>query len=76
MANIMISRYEVPTDAEREALQAQFPDKEVGYPSDRWESYIEPEDRSWILYVAQDGTPMFWSHRDENGGVIGEPTTR
>ena len=69
--NITIGRYEVPTDEER----AQWPEG-TGYPSDKWESYIEPEDRSWILYVGTDGGVAFWPHRDADGGVIGEPVTK
>lgn len=68
--NIVISRYEIPTDEERAANPG------VGFPADRWDSVIEPEDRSWILFVAKDGTPAFWPQREPSGAVIGEPTTR
>ena len=68
--NIVISRYDIPTDAERAALEG------VHFSSDTWESVVEPEDRSWILYVGKDGTPVFWPQRDAAGGVIGEPVTR
>jgi|HubBroStandDraft_2_1064218.scaffolds.fasta_scaffold406293_2 hypothetical protein len=71
MSNICIGRYPVPTESDR----ASVPEG-VGFPADRWESYIEPEDRSWILFVGVDGDVAFWPHRDANGGVIGEPTTK
>jgi hypothetical protein len=74
MANITIGRYPVPTDAERAALGEAHPGAQ--WPSDRWESYVEPEDRSWILYVGVDGSPAFWPRREPSGAVIGEPTTR
>lgn len=35
--------------------------------------YIEPEDRSWIVYVTTDGEPLVWTERDETGAVIGDP---
>ena len=41
-----------------------------------WEGWVEPEDRSWIIFFATDGTPTVWLHRDENGGVTGDPVTR
>jgi hypothetical protein len=55
MANITIGRYPVPTTDERAALEAQHPG--ASWPSDRWECWIEPEDRSWILYVGADASP-------------------
>jgi hypothetical protein len=68
MANITIGRFPVPTDSER----AETPEG-VNWVSDTWESWIEPEDRSWILYVDRDGSPTFYVERDERGGVVGEP---
>lgn len=41
-----------------------------------FEGYVEPEDRSWIVFFTQDGSPLFWANRDEQGGVIGNPVTR
>lgn len=72
--NITIGRYPVPTDEGRTELQAEHPN--ASWPSDRWESYIEPEDRSWILYVGTDGEVAFWPHREPSGAVIGEPVTQ
>lgn len=34
--------------------------------------YIEPDDRSWIVYVGLDNTPLFFAHRGEDGGVLCE----
>lgn len=69
MANIKVSRYDEPTDAERLATDAHF-------PADSWDSYIEDEEGSWILFIAKDGTPYFWANRTESGAVIGEAATR
>jgi hypothetical protein len=68
--NITIGRYEVPTDAEREAAAP------AAFPSDTWESYIEPEDRSWILFVGKDSGFAFWPEREPSGAVVGEPICR
>ena len=36
-----------------------------------WAGWIEPRDRSWILFIHMDGTTMFYAKRDpETGGVI------
>ena len=35
---------------------------------------VEPADKSWIIYTDAGGKPkLYWSERDANGGVIGEP---
>jgi len=34
-----------------------------------YQGTIEPEDKSWILYVGKDGAPLFYPHRHEDGGV-------
>lgn len=36
--------------------------------------YIEPADKSWIIYLDADGKPaLYWPERDADGGVVGEP---
>lgn len=36
--------------------------------------WIEPADRSWIIYTDADGKPaLYYSQRDLDGGVMGEP---
>ena len=37
-----------------------------------WAGYVEPEDRSWILYIPADGgEPVLFTSRDpETGAVI------
>ena len=77
MANITIGRYPVPTDTERTDVEAAHPG--CKFPADDWECYIEPEDRSWILYVGADGADRkvaFWPERESGGAVIGEPIIR
>lgn len=34
-----------------------------------WAGWIEPEDKSWILFIRKDGRPSFFSSRDKDGGV-------
>lgn len=63
--NICIGRYEPVRHPE---LQ--------GRAHAAWEGWVEPEDRSWIIFFDTEGNPTVWLHRDENGGVIGEPITR
>lgn len=65
--DIHIGRYQ-PYQGE---LPAQAHD-----PADTWDGWIEPDDKSWIMFIATDGSPTIWLHRDENGGVIGDPVTR
>lgn len=39
-----------------------------------YSGYIEPEDRSWIIYLDTDGKPSrYYPQRDNDGAVIGEP---
>lgn len=35
-----------------------------------WEGWIEPEDRSWIVYVDSDGSPVVYLNRDPDTGAI------
>ncbi len=36
--------------------------------------YIEPADKSWIIYLDAQGRPaLYWPKRDSDGGVVGEP---
>jgi len=35
--------------------------------------WVEPEDRSWILFIKDDGSALFFPERDETGAVI-EPS--
>ena len=46
-----------------------------------YESVIEPEDHSWVLYVDSEGKPELYMHREpwddgEGGGVICETHAR
>ena len=41
-----------------------------------WAGSVEPDDKSWILFLAEDGGVQFYADRDEDGGVIGDPTVR
>ena len=35
-------------------------------PAAGFDGTIEPEDRSWILWVAVDGTPSLWVAKETN----------
>lgn len=37
-----------------------------------YQGYIEPADRSWIIYIGVDGVPLFYPHRAPDGGVLCE----
>lgn len=45
------------------------------YDDDRlahWGGLIEPEDRSWIIFLDEHGKPeVYWAERDADGGVVG-----
>ncbi len=44
---------------------------EIGYSG-----CIQDEDRSWIIFLNEEGTPtLYWPSRDKNGGVIGTPVS-
>lgn len=41
-------------------------------PGSNWGGNIQPEDRSWIIFLDPDGRPaMYWPERHEDGAVIG-----
>ncbi len=43
------------------------------YPSPRdtgWAGYLEPEDKSWIAFIALDGKPTFYLNRDPATGAV------
>lgn len=35
-----------------------------------WQGWIEPEDRSWIVFVRADGSPIFFLERDSESGAV------
>lgn len=42
-------------------------------PVGGWAGWVEPEDRSWILFVDTEGKPLFFPHRDQTGATVGPP---
>ncbi len=32
--------------------------------------YLEPEDRTWILFIKRDGTPVLFTDRDPVTGAV------
>lgn len=53
MVNISVGRYTPPTEEQRAAVG---PD--VGWPSDRWQGWIIPEDNvGWRAFIGLDGVP-------------------
>ncbi len=39
-----------------------------------WKGWIEPDDKSWILFVASDGSPVLFTDRDPVTGAIWLPS--
>jgi hypothetical protein len=72
--NIIIGRYE-SREAAEERHGGPLPDT-VLVPGERYESWIEDEAKTWIVFVDVHGNPTVWLQRDEEGGVVGEPVTR
>ena len=35
-----------------------------------WRGWIEPADRSWIVFIAADGSPVFCPNRDPETGAV------
>ncbi len=35
-----------------------------------WQGYMEPDDRSWIAFVGNDGRPVFFLDRDPVTGAV------
>lgn len=35
-----------------------------------WQGWIEPEDKSWIAFIAADGKPTFYLDRDPETGAV------
>lgn len=61
MQNIIIGRYS-PEEG------TVLPDGSIRQD---WQGWIEPEDRTWIMFVAADVRPVVYLNRDpETGGVI------
>lgn len=65
MINITVHRYPTPSDEER----AGWPEG-VSAVSDSWQGYVEPDDLSWIVFVAKDGTPTVFLRREAGTGAV------
>jgi len=35
-----------------------------------YQGWLEPEDKSWIAFVASDGKPVFFLNRDPETGAV------
>ena len=79
MSNIRISRYLAPDDQARADVAAGMQERGVSqlespFPSDHWGGIIEPDDKSWIIWLDADGVPShYFPRREDNGGVACEP---
>lgn len=38
-----------------------------------WQGWIEPEDKTWIAFIAMDGRPVFYLNRDPVTGAVSGP---
>ena len=69
MQDIKIERYENASLSERTSWG-----QEVSQPVDSWQGYVEPEDKSWILFIDAKGRPVLYPTRNkETGAVTSEP---
>lgn len=62
MPKISIKRYSATGGTENAPPVGKF-----------WAGYVEPEDKRWILYIQEDGTPFFFGSRDPETGACTEP---
>lgn len=69
MPNLTIGRYREPHADIFSTDLAEF------VPTDRaFSGWIEPADRSWIIYLDPAGRPaLYWAEREPSGAVVGEP---
>ena len=35
-----------------------------------WQGYVEPDDKSFIAFIAADGTPVMFLNRDPETGAV------
>jgi len=68
MQNIIIGRYDEITSEEKKKWSKNI--REVISVSDEWQGWIEPEDRSWILFIRKDGTPFLFPNRNKKTGAV------
>ena len=68
MQNISVERYEKASPKERASWG-----KGVDEPADSWQGYIEPEDKSWILFIDIKGRPVLYPTRSKTGAVTSKP---
>lgn len=41
--------------------------------TDHWAGYIEPGDKSWIIFLDAEGRPaVYYPKREKSGAVVGE----
>jgi hypothetical protein len=39
-----------------------------------WLGYVEPKDKSWILFIPAEGEPVLFTERDSVTGAVKEQT--
>ena len=59
MCNITVGRY-----------QSGPVTPDVSDVTESWQGWIEPDDRSWIMFIAADGSPVVFLHRDQETGAV------
>jgi hypothetical protein len=60
MGNIVVGRYSHFTPLPEGCVDV----------ADEWQGWIEPEDHSWIAFIAADGKPTFFLNRDPETGAV------
>ena len=77
MSNIKISRYAAPTADERANAMANMAERGIvqdvsPFPADTYGGIIEPDNRSWIIFLDIDGKPShYYPVRDSATGAVG-----
>lgn len=56
----------------REEARSAMPNIKIYRYNETAAGYIEPEDKSWILFIGLDGAPLFYPHRAPDGRVLCE----
>lgn len=72
MQRITIGRYgTIPADVPRPADPALTPAQDL-YAG--WIEGTRNDGSDWVLFMDSNGGPsVLWLHRDEDGGVVGDP---
>jgi hypothetical protein len=73
MQNITIGRYQ-PGDFSHLQTEDGTPAEEIAAQFAGWIEGVRDDGSTWIMYLDAHGSPeTFWSRREADGAVIGDP---